>query len=91
MQIARNDSLHSGPRRSLRPLHTLAILKLADDGNNINMLTPQRLTDKGGGPAFYSCLVQVEKNFHDHTQDVLYQVGPGLLPCSLASARPGSN
>ena len=35
--------------------------KLAGDGNNINMLTPQRLTDKGGGPAFYSCLVQVEK------------------------------
>ncbi len=35
--------------------------KLADDGNTVNMLTPQRLTDKGGGPAFYSCLVQVEK------------------------------
>ncbi len=35
--------------------------KLAADGNTVNMLTPQRLTDKGGGPAFYSCLVQVEK------------------------------
>jgi anaerobic selenocysteine-containing dehydrogenase len=35
--------------------------KLAGDGHSINMLTPQRLTDKGGGPAFYSCLVQVEK------------------------------
>jgi anaerobic selenocysteine-containing dehydrogenase len=35
--------------------------KLAADGNNVNMLTSQRLTDKGGGPAFYSCLVQVEK------------------------------
>ena len=35
--------------------------KLARDGNNVNMLTSQRLTDKGGGPAFYSCLVQVEK------------------------------
>jgi anaerobic selenocysteine-containing dehydrogenase len=34
--------------------------KLAGDGGNINMLTSQRLTDKGGGPAFYSCLVQVE-------------------------------
>jgi anaerobic selenocysteine-containing dehydrogenase len=35
--------------------------KLAGDGKSVNMLTPQRLTDKGGGPAFYSCLVQVEK------------------------------
>jgi anaerobic selenocysteine-containing dehydrogenase len=35
--------------------------KLAPDGNSVNMLTSQRLTDKGGGPAFYSCLVQVEK------------------------------
>ena len=35
--------------------------KLAADGNSVNMLTSQRLTDKGGGPTFYSCLVQVEK------------------------------
>ena len=35
--------------------------KLAADGNSVNMLTSQRLTDKGGGPAFYSCLVEVEK------------------------------
>ena len=35
--------------------------KLAPDGNTVNMLTSQRLTDKGGGPTFYSCLVQVEK------------------------------
>jgi anaerobic selenocysteine-containing dehydrogenase len=35
--------------------------KLAPDGNSVNMLTSQRLTDKGGGPTFYSCLVQVEK------------------------------
>ena len=35
--------------------------KLAGDGNSVNMLTPARLTDKGGGPTFYSCLVQVEK------------------------------
>jgi anaerobic selenocysteine-containing dehydrogenase len=35
--------------------------KLAQDGNSVNMLTSQRLTDKGGGPTFYSCLVQVEK------------------------------
>jgi anaerobic selenocysteine-containing dehydrogenase len=35
--------------------------KLAADSNNANSLTSQRLTDKGGGPSFYSCLVQVEK------------------------------
>lgn len=35
--------------------------KLAADGQSVNMLTSQRLTDKGGGPAFYSCLVQAEK------------------------------
>src|SRR5580698_9617373 len=35
--------------------------KMAPDGNSVNMLTSQRLTDKGGGPTFYSCLVQVEK------------------------------
>jgi anaerobic selenocysteine-containing dehydrogenase len=35
--------------------------KLAEDSRNINALTSDRLTDIGGGPAFYSCLVQVEK------------------------------
>ncbi len=35
--------------------------KLAGDGQTVNMLTSQRLTDKGGGPSFYSCLVQAEK------------------------------
>jgi anaerobic selenocysteine-containing dehydrogenase len=35
--------------------------KLAADGNSVNMLTSQRLTDKGGGPTFYSCLVNVQK------------------------------
>jgi anaerobic selenocysteine-containing dehydrogenase len=36
-------------------------LRRAPDRRGINMLTPQRLTDQGGGPAFYSCLVQVKK------------------------------
>jgi anaerobic selenocysteine-containing dehydrogenase len=31
------------------------------DGRGINSLTSDRLTDQGGGPTFYSCLVQVEK------------------------------
>ena len=35
--------------------------KLAPDHRNINALTSDRLTDIGGGPTFYSCLVDVEK------------------------------
>jgi len=35
--------------------------KLAPDHRGINALTSERLTDLGGGPTFYSCLVDVEK------------------------------
>ena len=35
--------------------------KLAPDRSSINALTSDRLTDMGGGPTFYSCLVDVEK------------------------------
>jgi anaerobic selenocysteine-containing dehydrogenase len=35
--------------------------KRAEDGANANALTSDRLTDMGGGPAFYSCLVEVER------------------------------
>jgi anaerobic selenocysteine-containing dehydrogenase len=28
---------------------------------NVNALTSERLTDAGGGPTFYSCLVQLER------------------------------
>jgi len=35
--------------------------KRAEDALNVNVLTSDRLTDMGGGPAFYSCLVQVER------------------------------
>ncbi len=35
--------------------------KKAMDRRNVNVLTSDRLTDIGGGPTFYSCLVQVEK------------------------------
>jgi anaerobic selenocysteine-containing dehydrogenase len=35
--------------------------KGAEDGANINALTSERLTDLGAGPAFYSCLVEVER------------------------------
>jgi len=36
--------------------------KLSPAARNVNALTSERLTDKGGGPTFYSCLVQVEKS-----------------------------
>jgi len=36
-------------------------LKRASDGRNVNVLTSDRLTDMGGGPTFYNCLVQVER------------------------------
>jgi len=35
--------------------------KLAPDGRSVNALTSDRLTDMGGGPTFYSCLVEVAK------------------------------
>jgi anaerobic selenocysteine-containing dehydrogenase len=35
--------------------------KRAEDGANANVLTSDRLADMGGGPVFYSCLVQVER------------------------------
>jgi anaerobic selenocysteine-containing dehydrogenase len=35
--------------------------KRAPDRRNVNVLTSDRLTDIGGGPVFYSCLVEVEK------------------------------
>ena len=34
--------------------------KFGADGSNVNELTSQRLTDLGGGPTFYDCLVEVE-------------------------------
>ncbi len=35
--------------------------KKSPDGRSVNALTSERLTDIGGGPSFYSCLVEVEK------------------------------
>jgi len=35
--------------------------KASPDRCNVNVLTSDRLTDIGGGPTFYNCLVQVEK------------------------------
>jgi len=36
-------------------------MKKSSDRRNINALTSDRLTDLGGGPTFYNCLVQVER------------------------------
>ncbi len=36
-------------------------LKRSSDGRNANALTSDRIADLGGGPTFYSCLVQVER------------------------------
>ena len=35
--------------------------KRALDQRNVNALTSERLTDAGGGPTFYNCLVEVER------------------------------
>jgi anaerobic selenocysteine-containing dehydrogenase len=35
--------------------------KLAENGRGVNALTSDLLTDIGGGPTFYSCLVEVER------------------------------
>nr|MBA3479549.1 molybdopterin oxidoreductase family protein [Lautropia sp.] len=34
--------------------------KHSPGGRNVNMVTHQRLTDLGRGPAFYDCLVEIE-------------------------------
>jgi hypothetical protein len=35
--------------------------KRSPGSRNVNALTSERLTDAGGGPTFYSCMVQVER------------------------------
>jgi anaerobic selenocysteine-containing dehydrogenase len=35
--------------------------KMSQDGRSANVLTSDRLTDMGGGPTFFSCLVEVER------------------------------
>lgn len=39
--------------------------RLSPDGKSINALTSEILTDIGGGPTFYSCLVEVEPASHE--------------------------
>jgi anaerobic selenocysteine-containing dehydrogenase len=35
--------------------------KLSPDGRNVNALTSDKLTDIGGGPTFYNCLIEVQR------------------------------
>ena len=35
--------------------------KLSEHGGNVNRLTSERVTDMGGGPTFYSTLVEVRR------------------------------
>jgi len=35
--------------------------KMSEDGRSANVLTSDRLTDIGGGPTFFNCLVEVER------------------------------
>jgi hypothetical protein len=37
--------------------------KRARGKRNVNALASERLTDAGGGPTFYSCMVQVEREW----------------------------
>jgi anaerobic selenocysteine-containing dehydrogenase len=40
--------------------------KLSQGGHNVNLLTSQRLNDLGGGPTFYSVLVDVRRSSASH-------------------------
>jgi len=53
--------VHSGIAQGVISAPSVRWPKSAPGAGTVNMLTSQRLTDKGGGPTFYSCLVQVER------------------------------
>ncbi|WP_446744964.1 molybdopterin-containing oxidoreductase family protein [Silvibacterium acidisoli] len=46
--------------------------KLSPGGNNVNLLTSQRLTDIGGGATFYSTLVEVRKAAPETGAEIVY-------------------
>jgi anaerobic selenocysteine-containing dehydrogenase len=49
-------------RRGVVCVPSVRWARMAPDHRSVNALTSERLTDKGGGPTFFSCLVQVEKS-----------------------------
>lgn len=54
-------SVTEGIHRGVIRIPAVRWNKMAQDGQSVNVLTPDRLTDIGGGAVFYSCLVEVEK------------------------------
>jgi anaerobic selenocysteine-containing dehydrogenase len=65
-------SLRAHVNGSVRPgvvAARLAWNKLSAGGHNVNLLTPQRVNDLGGGPVFYSVLVEVRKAWSARPQD----------------------
>ena len=53
--------VNGGVRRGAVRAPSVRWPKKGAGGRNANALTSDRLTDMGGGPVFYSCLVEVEK------------------------------
>jgi anaerobic selenocysteine-containing dehydrogenase len=56
-----NASIDSAVRPGVVCAPSVRWGKRAPGKRGVNALTSERLTDAGGGPAFYSCLVQVER------------------------------
>ena len=53
--------VNGGVRSGVVRVPSVRWSKLSPGGYGVNSLTSSRLTDIGGGPTFYSCLVEVEK------------------------------
>ncbi len=53
--------LSEGLRKGVVRIPAVRWGKLAEDRQTVNVLTSERLTDIGGGPTFYNCLVEVER------------------------------
>jgi anaerobic selenocysteine-containing dehydrogenase len=53
--------VNGGVRQGVVRAPSVRWAKRSLQGRGINVLTADRLTDVGGGPVFYSCLVEVEK------------------------------
>lgn len=59
--IVGTAAVDGGVRPGVVRVPSVRWAKKSPGGQSVNALTADRLTDIGGGPAFYSCLVQVEK------------------------------
>ncbi len=59
--LALTASVDGGVREGVVRAPSVRWARSSPDKRSANALTSDRLTDMGGGPAFYSCLVQVER------------------------------